>query len=494
MTGRTRIAVAGLSREGNSFASGDRTVEDFRRHTFLSGADILTVREQNDSLAGALQVAEERGIDVVPTFLARSGSGPAVTAVAHAELKALVLDGLSAVIRDVDGVYLRLHGAMTADGCDDVEGDLLTAVRELVGPDLPISGSFDLHTHGTAAMAAATPLIAGYQTFPHVDMVDTGRRAMTLLADTIAGTVRPVVGFRKIPVMSASEAQYTGTGPVSEVMARLHEIERLPGILDASIFCTQPWLDVSDHGWSVVVVADGDAAAAQRHADELAAALFDRRERLLVTKVPVADALARVREVAGAGGPVVLGDGADSPSAGSGGDGADLLAAVLADPVGGPVLCAITDAPAVGACFAAGVGGTVSVNVGGTLTSQFYSPVPVTGTVITLGDGKGGTPRRPVPCGRFAVLAVGEVFLVITEFPTSMVDRRLYERAGLDVERAVMVQAKSAGGYHHDYAPVAAEMIDLDMRGPAQHDLLTLPFRRIPRPIWPFDPDVERGF
>jgi len=494
MTTRTRVAVAGLSREGNSFASGDRSIEDFKRHTFLFGPEILSVRDRNDSIAGALQVAEERDIEAVPTFLAGSGSGPAVTAAAHAELKGLVLEGLSTVIGDVDGVYLRLHGAMTAEGCDDVEGDLLTAVREMVGPDMPISASFDLHTHGTATMAAATPLIAGYQTFPHVDMVDTGRRAMALLADAIAGIARPVVGFRKIPVMSASEAQYTGTGPVSEVMARLHEIEKLPGILDASIFCTQPWLDVSDHGWSVVVVADGDAAAAQNYADELAVALFDRRERLLVTKVPVPDALARVREVAGASGPVVLGDGADSPSAGSGGDGADLLAAVLAGPVGGPVLCAITDAPAVEACFAAGVGQTVSVNVGGTVTPQFYSAVPVTGTVITLGDGKGGTPRRPVPCGRFAVLAIGEVFLVITQFPTSMVDRRLYERAGLDVERAVMVQAKSAGGYHHAYAPVAAEMIDLDMRGPAQHDLLALPFQRIPRPIWPFDPDVPRGF
>ncbi len=489
-----RVALAGLAREGNTFAGGVGTIEDFKQNTFLFGADVLAVGKQNDSIAGAMQVAEERGIELVPTFHARSISGPSVAAADHAELKRLVLDGLAGVLDTVDGIYLRLHGAMTAEGCDDVEGDLLTAVRDLAGPGMPIAASFDLHTHGTATMAAATPMIAGFQTYPHVDMVNTGRRAMALLVDVLDGTTAPTVGFRKIPVMSASEVHNTTTGPVAEVMARLHEIESLPGVLDATIFCTQPWLDVTDYGWSVFVVTDGDRDSAQRYADELAAALFDRRERLVVTKEPLADALRRARQADPAAGPVVLGDGADSPSAGSTGDSAEFLAAVLAEPVGGPVYCSITDAAATQACFDAGVGGSVTTTVGGTLSPQFFSPTEVSGTVVTLGDGRFGDPRRPVSCGRFAVLSIGEVSLVVSEFSTSMVDQRLYDRAGLDVSRARVVQAKSAGQYRDGYADVAAEMIDLDMRGPAQHDLLTLPFRRIPRPIWPFDPDVERGF
>ncbi len=493
-----RVALAGLAREGNTFAGGVGTIDDFKQNTFLFGDDIFTVGRQNDSIAGAMQVAAERDITVVPTFHARSISGPSVAAADHHELKRLVLHGLSDALEQVDGIYLRLHGAMTAEGCDDVEGDLLTAVREMVGPDMPISASFDLHAHGTAAMAAATPMIAGFQTYPHVDMVGTGRRAMTMLADALDGRTRPTVGFRKIPVMSASEVHNTTTGPVAEVMARLHEIEQQPGVLDATIFCTQPWLDVSDYGWSVFVVTDaisGIAAnAAQDYADELAGALFDRRRRLVVTKEPMAAALGRARTAPPDDGPLVLGDGADSPSAGSTGDSADLLAAILADPVGGPVICSVTDRVAVQACLAAGVGATVTTAVGGTLSPQFFSPVEVTGTVVTVGDGRVGDPARPVSCGRFAVLKIGEVSLVVTEFATSMVDQRLYDRAGLDVARARVVQAKSAGQYQDGYAGVAGDMIDLDMRGPAQHDLLTLPFRRIPRPIWPFDPDVARGF
>lgn len=344
MAPRRRVALAGLARDGNSFGGGLGSLEDFRQNTFLFGDDVFSVGRQEDSIAGAMQVAAERGVDIVPVFHARSVSGPAVAAADHAELRRIVLDGLAAVLPEVDRIYLRLHGAFTAEGCDDVEGDLLTAVAQLAGPDVPISASFDLHAHGTAAMVAATPMIAGFQTYPHVDMVNTGRRAFTLLVDAMEGKTRPTAGFRKIPVMSASEVHDTTNGPVAEVMARLREIEQLPGVLDATIFCTQPWLDVTDYGWSVVVVTDDDAELAQRYADELAAMLFDRRERLVVTKVPLSEGLDLARRTAGAGGPVVLGDGADSPSAGSTGDSADLLRAVLAAPVGGPTYCWLADA------------------------------------------------------------------------------------------------------------------------------------------------------
>lgn len=490
-----RIAVAGLAREGNTFAGGTGSIEDFKQGSFLFGDDIVTkIREQDDSLAGAIEVAGARGAEIVPTFHARSVSGPTVDAASHAELKRLVIDGLAAVIRDVDGIYLRLHGAFTAEGCDDVEGDLLTAVRNLVGPDVPVSASFDLHAHGTATMAAATPMIAGFQTYPHVDMVNTGRRAMAMLLDVLEGKTRPTVGFRKIPIMSASEIHNTTVGPVAEVMSRLHEIEKLPGVLDATIFCTQPWLDVTDYGWSTYVVTDNDQPLAQQYADELAAALFERRERLVVYKVPLSEALAQARDHDPTEGPMVLGDGADSPSAGSTGDSTEMLAALLTDPIGGSALCSVTDAAGLEACVAAGIGADVTITVGGSLSPYFFQPFTVTGTVVTVGDSRIGDSRRPITAGRFAVLQIGEVSLVITEFATSMFDSRLFDRAGLNVRGAKVVQAKSAGQYRDGFADIAAVMIDVDMRGPAQHDLATLPFTKIPRPLWPFDRDVERGF
>ncbi|MGD7706181.1 M81 family metallopeptidase [Microlunatus sp. Y2014] len=486
--------MAGLAREGNSFGGGLGTVDDFRRDTWCEGEEIFSLLSRNDSMAGALRVADERGVEVVPTFHARSVSGPTMAADAYAELKQRVLDGLAAVVDQVDAVYLRLHGAMTAEGCDDVEGDLLKAVRELVGPDMPIAASFDLHAHLTRDIVATTPLLAGYLTYPHVDMADTGRRAMTLLLDQLAGTINGTVGFRKIPVMSASEVHDTSNGPVAEVARLRDELVASGKILDGSIFTTQPWLDVTGLGWGVVVVTDNDATGAQQCADELAAELFDRRERLVVHKMPLSEAIERAAVRAGKGGPVVLGDGADSPSAGSTGDGADLLAAVLAAELAGPAFCTVVDRPAVATCLAAGLAATVTVRVGGTLSPNFFAPVTVTGRVITISDGTTTSPTRPISSGRGVVLAIGTTYLVITEHPTSMVDPRLYRAMGLDPDGAWLVQAKSAGQYRDGFAHVAGDLVDVDMRGPSQHDLLSLPFRRATHAWWPKDRDVVRGW
>ena len=491
---QVRIAVAGLAREGNTFAGGAGTLDDFRRHTWCQGDEILSVREQDDSLAGAIEVAEERDVDIVATFHAQSGSGPDVTAAAHAELKTRVLDGLASVVDQVDGIYLRLHGAMTADGCHDVEGDLMQAVRELAGPEMPISVSLDLHTHGTQLMVEATSLIAGYLTYPHVDMIDTGRRAMTMLLDQIDGRIHATAGFRKIPVMSASEVHNTTEGPVAEVMRIRDNLVEDGSILDGSIFCTQPWLDVPDLGWSVVVVTDADAEDAQHHADDLASALFDRRERLVVTKEPLAEALQTAVERRGAGGPLVLGDGADSPSAGSTGDSPEMLQAVLNTPLEGPAICSVVDKPAVAQCLAAGIGATVTVAVGGTLSPHFFSSVTVTGQVISASDGSRTSPAMPITSGRAVVLRIGRVLLVVSEFPNSMVNDWLYRRMGLDVTSAWMVQAKSAGQYRDGFREVAGHMIDVDMRGPSQHDLESLEFRRATHPWWPKARGVTKGW
>jgi len=493
MAARHRVALAGLAREANTFAGGRGTVEDFRRGTWCEGDQVLTVRVQNDCITGAYQVADERDIEIVPVFHARSASGPTMAADDHAQLRARVLDGLAAVIDDVDAVYLRLHGAMTAEGCDDVEGDLLTAVRAMAGPAKPIAASFDLHAFITAEIAAATPLLAGYLTYPHVDMTDTGRRAMSMLADQLDGKLAPSVGFRRIPLMSASEVHNTTTGPVAEVM-RIRDSWVAEGrIVDASIFCTQPWLDVPDLGWSVVVVTDDDPVAAQDCADMLAQELFDRRERLVVDKVSLTDAIAMARDRAGRGGPMVLGDGGDSPSAGSTGDSPEMLCAILAADLAGPAFSSIVDAPAVATCLAAGIGSEITVQVGGTLSPHFFAPVTITGRVVTAFDGSTVIPARYITSGAGVVLAIGTTFLVITEHPNAMTDPRLYLRAGLDVSGAWLVQAKSAGQYREGFAAVAGEMVDVAMTGPSQHDLLSLPFRRATTPWWPRDRDVTFG-
>lgn len=488
-----RIAVAGLMFEANSFAPGATELAVFQRGS-ASGADVLTSGGGIDEIAGAAEVASRAGFEVVPTTAAWAMSGPPVAAGAFGVLRQRLLDGLAPHVGAIDGVYLALHGAMVAQDCEDTEGELLEAVRELVGPDVPIAYSADLHTHFTARMAAATPLVAGYRTLPHVDIFEAGQRAMTLLLAALGGA-QPVLGWRKVRMMTSSEGQDTTVPPMSEVMARLAEITAEPGVLDGCVFATQPWLDVTELGWSTLVVADGDADLAQRRADELAGMVWDRRHRIAAPKTDVHIALKTVREAARADRPFVLSDGADSVSAGATGDGVQILSALLDDPVPGPVMLIVTDEPAAAALAEAGVGQTVTVSLGGTLAPAFHTPVTVSGTVATVCDGvyQSLYPPAPADVGTTAVLVVDDrIHVVVTSRPASQLDYQLYLRVGLEPRSARVVVAKSAGGYKAFYAPLAAECIDVDTTGPADSRLERMPFTRPARPLWPFDADLDQ--
>jgi len=238
-----RIAIAGLMFEANTFAPGVTGIEAFRSSTWAEGDEVLTVGGGLDSIAGAVAAARVAGAQVVPTTSAGAMSGPTVAAGVYPRLRERLLAGLAPLRGAVDGVYLQLHGAMVAEDEPDVEGDLLSAVAELMG--VPVAASFDLHCHFTARMGAATPLIAGYHTLPHVDMVQTGERAMKLLLARLRGA-DPVIAWRKIPMITPAEGQDTNHPPVSEIMARLREMLDEPGVLDASLFMAQPWLDVPE--------------------------------------------------------------------------------------------------------------------------------------------------------------------------------------------------------------------------------------------------------
>lgn len=489
-----RIAIASLMFETNSFAPGRTPLSAFEASTFAAGPEVLSVGGGLDSVAGAVSIARAAGAQVIPTTSAGAMSGPPLAAGVYPQLRERLLSGLAPHRGQVDGVYLQLHGAMVAEDTDDVEGDLLEAVTAMMG--VPVAASFDLHCHFTARMAAATPLLAGYHTLPHVDMVSTGERAMRMLLARLQGT-EASIAWQKVPMITSAEGQDTNRAPICEVMGRIEQIVAEPGVLDASLFMTQPWLDVPELGWSAVVVTAGDQELAQHLAAEVAGMAWDRRTRVLAPKVPIVEAIERARSQdpeATSAGPVVFGDGADSVSAGATGDGTEVLAELLQADLTGRAQVIVTDAEAAQACAAGGLGAELTLTVGGSIATAFHTPVRLNGTVITLAEGSFSSlyPPAPVDLGTVAVLRVGaHLHVVITQRPASQLDYQLYKRVGLDPEEANIAVTKSAGGYRAFFEPIARTCIDVDTRGPSGSRLERMPFERIDRPLWPLDPNLR---
>jgi microcystin degradation protein MlrC len=488
-----RVLVGGFSHELNSFTPGRTTAEDMElAGPAVTGDDLFgTIVGRGLELNAIADVARAEGIDLIGTRYVVAGVGPRIDDAAWGITRDAILDGVRANIDTLDGVLLVIHGATATDSLDDSEGHLLQAVRDLVGPDLPIAACFDMHAHGTPAMAAAADILTGFDTCPHTDYYETGAQAMRLLASAIHGETKPVTVLRKLRLMTTAQSHDSNHGPMRDIQTMARRLEERPGILSVSVFATQPWMDVPGLGWSVVAVADGDRDAAQAVADELAWHIWDMREDLRYEAVPVDDAIDAA--LASERIPVVFGDGADTTTGGGHGDGNVVLRALLARGYTETAALAVTDAPAVAACFAAGVRSTVKVNVGGTMTPAFFEPVEVTGTVQTLADGQydSDLPVRPRNVGRLAVLQVGGISLVLTEAKAPQLDASIYRRGGLEVRHHRIVQAKSAGGFRAFFEPFAASVIDIDARGPCDADLQRLPFRAISRPLWPWDPDLD---
>ena len=316
-----RVLVALIRQESHSFVPGVTTLADFERNGIPEGSDVL-VRVGNRELDGYLDAADAMSVELVPLFDANAGSGPPVSDEAFEHLVGRLCDGVRRHSGDVDGIMLGLHGAMLTESFDDAEGEILSRVREIVGPDLPIAATFDLHTHMTERMAQEADIIVGYQTCPHVDLRRTGRAAMEILVRTMRGEVKPVVTYRKIRMMTSSETHDNRLHPNREIIGRLHSAEEDPRVLAATAFCTQPWLDVEELGWSIVVVTDNEPELGRQISDSIGRAAWDLREDYLVEKVDVDVA---IDTALASDGLYAFSEGADSTTAGGLGDGNLLL-------------------------------------------------------------------------------------------------------------------------------------------------------------------------
>jgi len=486
-----RIAVGCFAQESHSFSPVPGSWMHFGPQDVLRGeAWIEAFAGTATGLGGVLQYAEASGIGVVPLLsAAASSSAGHVQRDVFEAIRDELVDRLSENL-PVDGVLLVLHGAMVADGYDDGTGEVLRAVRAILGREIPLVGTLDLHANVTRLMVEQASALVGYHTAPHVDLVETAERGMRLLEGAVSCRLKPVSALRRLPMILPGETARTTDGPYLDIVSRAKALMEQPAVLDASIFSVQPWLDVFDVASSVLVIADGDQAVADREADRLSDTFWQRRDEYGLDLVPTPEAIRQALEAEAR--PHILADSADAPSSGAPGDSTAVLDALLAANPQKDCLLNIVDSPAVDAMVRAGVGESVTLTIGARFSSTFYQPTEVTGRVRLISDGdfvqKGpGFHGQVLHRGRTAVLQIGHIHLVVMERAVRQWDPELYRSVGLDPRDAQIVVVKSPAGFRAAYAPLAAGILIIDAPGVCSPNLKSLPFRHIRRPVHPLD-------
>ncbi len=468
-----RIAVGGLQHETNTFAPVKADL-----HAFNSVADhprmprgetlISEVTPLNLPIGGFIQAATERGHELKPCIWATAVPSAHVTDDAYEHIVNALLEDVTKA-GAVDAVYLCLHGAMVTESHEDGEGELLRRVRNAVGEQMPIVASLDLHANVTRAMVEYSDALVAFRTYPHVDMATTGKRAAELLQWMLDTGRRPAKAWRQLEFLIPLVWQCTLIEPADAIYAGMQRLEADLDLLSVSFTPGFPLADIADCGPAVLAYARSEGAA-----EEAVAQLFtrvdDARERwsgeLLTPDDAVSRAIAEFK-----GKPFVLADTQDNPGAGGASDTVGLLESLVRLNAQDAVFAHLYDEPAARAAHAAGVGASITCELGASSGQQGHTPFAGTFTVEALSDGEfvGTGPMSAgtrFQLGPTALLRIGGVRIIVVSGRSQVLDQQSLRHIGVDPSAQRILAIKSSVHFRADFQSLAQDIFVVEAPGP----------------------------
>jgi microcystin degradation protein MlrC len=498
-----RIAILGFSIECNKFAP-PATKAHFLARTYLEGEAIL-----NEARSPTPTMLPE-----IPGFVAAMDTAgpwtPAGIALAMSEPNGPVEHGffreLLATIEGrltsalpVDGVYICAHGAALTTENDDPEGTLFELVRRIVGPEVPVVATFDLHANVSDRMVDPIDAFIGYRTNPHLDMRERGAEAAGVMRELLAGVHTERVRLR-LPIVPPTVTLLTAAGPYAE-MIRLGQERMGPDIINVSVMGGFAYADTAKNGLSVIVTARaGNRAAAEGLAREIAQYGWEQRARFYPKLTPLEEAVQKALTVGRDPSlpALAFADVADNPGGGGRGNTMYLLRAFAEAGVKGVLIGVIYDPPLAAEAHRHGLHYNFEARFNRDETTNFSEPWSAPARVASLHDGNcvgrrgiyAGTRLALGPC---AALAIGGTTVVVVSHRVQCADPIFFEMMGLDIGKARSVAVKSRGhfrgGFDEFFGP--GQIVELDLPGLTSPMLNRFNWTRLPRPVIPLDHGVE---
>jgi microcystin degradation protein MlrC len=484
-----RILIAECKQEVSTFNPHLSSYDDF---SVRRGDELLRYhRSVRNEVGGAVSVFDcEEGVQLVPaygaTFITSGGT------LAQTDWHRIAEEFLLSIRQApaVDAVYFSMHGAMASEDQLDPEGYLLAETRKILGEEIPIVVSLDLHGIITDQMLEHSSAVVAYHTYPHVDFFETGQRAARLLLKILKRTVRPITAKVAIPALVRGDELITATGSFGQSIQIAQRVEAEPKGLSAGMFIGNPFTDVPSLQSYSFVVTDNQPQLAEQWALEIADRFWANHEKMRVPLLSL-DEMARIacdhRQ-----GTLGLVDAADATSSGASGDSNAIMRSLIEAGYSGHALVPIVDAAAVQAAFASGVGSQLRIRIGGTLDPQRFQPLEITATVRLLADGhfRSESFGEQWYAGPTAVLSTENYTLVMSSRAVSLYDRSFFYAHGQNPKKFDAVVIKSPHCQHHMFAEWCTRMLNVDAPGASSANLRYLGHTRCPRPIFPLDNNV----
>jgi microcystin degradation protein MlrC len=493
-----RIALLGFSIECNRFAPPAT-----RAHFgYFVGGDLVA----------EARAATPRMLPEIPGFVAAMDAAgpwtPVGIAFAAAEPNgpvehtffAEVLDSCERRLRTalpVDAVYICAHGAALTTEEDDPDGLLFERVRKIVGLEVPVAATLDLHANVSERMVRSLDVFIGYRTNPHLDMRERGAEAAAAIREMLSG-VRPQGALIRLPIVPPTVTLLTAAGPYAEMIA-LGQRRMNPEIMNVSAMGGFAFADAPDCGLSVIVTARRDKRAAEALAREIAELGWANRARFYPRLTSLDDAVGKALAVGRdpALPALVFADVADNPGGGGRGNTVFLLRAFYEAGVDDALLGVFYDPDLAAEASRRGVGAQFEAQFNRSETTNFSEPYAAPATVKALTDGacvgrRGIYAGMRLDLGPCAALQVGGVTVVVISNRVQCADPVFFEMMGLDIGRARAVVVKSRGHFRGGFDEFfqSEQIVEVDLPGLTSPMLNRFTWTRLPRPVIPLDEGV----
>jgi len=491
-----RVLSGRFMHETNTFSVQTTDMALWRSRDFHLGNEIpAAFRDTRSAMGATFEAADKYGWTLIHPVSANANPSGIVTDDAFEQIGGMILDAANRQ-GPIDGVLLHLHGAMVVASYEDGEGELLARLRRVLGPDVPVVVTLDLHANVTQQMADNASALIAFRTYPHIDMYERAWQGADLLQRAMAGEVKPRTVIARRPMIYGLDRGRHRAGPMAELIARGEALEQSGEVLAVSVCAGFSRANIRDVGPSVTVTVDGDSPHGQAIAEAFIDHAWATRDYASFTLLPVAEAVARAKAGRPGDKPLVVADYTDNPGGGGYGDATAFLAALVEAGVERVAFHAICDPEAVIEGMRAGIGPATLTLGGKTDPLMGGGPLTLSGEITHLSNGRfiaygpmgGGVERDYGPSLVFRVGGPNGIDIIAITHNGQAVDLGQFTSMGIDPARYTTVAVKSMQHFRAAFEPIARDVILVDTGALCSEIYTPELFDKVRRPVWPLDP------